>query len=164
MNPEMQDELYDIHDLWYQPWHENRLFLALILGMIIILLGLLIWYFYKKAKRDQPLTLADNIFKQIEEMNFEDMPIAYSELTSILKYYISERYHVQVDHKTDLEMQNSVVELIDEKYGSAVEEIFKRAADVKFGTMYISSEELQKDVTLTLQFVQETFSKQTVEG
>lgn len=162
MNPEMQDELYDIYDLWYQPWHENRYFLALAIVGGCCLLILLVWFFYKKNKPTKPLTLQEKVFKRLEEMNFEDMQEAYCALTSTLKLYISEKYDLHVDHKTDLEMQNSVVEIVDEKYGLAIREIFKRASDVKFGTKYISGEELQKDVTLTMQFVQETFSKQSV--
>ena len=156
----MQDQLYDICDLWYQPWHENKYYLSLAIIAGCFLLCTVIWFVYKKLKKEKPLNLQEQIFKRLEEMNFDEMKEAYSEITFCLKKYISEKYGVSIKHKTDLEVQNSVVEIVDEKYASGVQEIFKRASHVKFDTIYISSDELQKDVAFSMQFVQETFSQQ----
>lgn len=153
----MQEELYDICGLWYQPWHENKYYLGLAVVAGCFLLGATIWVVYKKINKKRPLNLQERIFKRLEEANFDEMKEAYSEITFCLKKYISEKYGVSIEHKTDLEVQNSVAEIIDVKYGLGVQEIFKRASHVKFGTIFISGDELQKDIAFSMWFVQETF-------
>jgi len=176
MNPEMQDQLYDIYGLWYQPWYHNKYYFSLAVIAGLCLFGLITWFVHKTwfEKYDEE-TVEENVFgliflaeSQIEgdKKNVQD---GYAFLTHAMRLYISEKYERPVGHLTDLEIQNVLVSCVGEKYGPKLQDLFKRSASVKFQSGNLSNLELRdfvsdlkKDIELARQFFMEAVENQNI--
>ena len=166
MIPEMKDQLYDIYDLWDYPWYYNKVYLSVVI-ILFLFFSIGAFSLYKKIKgrkRNKKLSFKESIFNQLELIGLQDIKSGYFDLTACLKLYIEKRYGVPVQKETDLEIQNVIVRLIDEKYVSQVQAIFKRAFDAKFGASTFQGSELKDDVSFVKQFIKETIEQQNTKG
>ena len=175
MNNEMQDQLYDIYDLWYQPWYQDtwNISLAIIAACFFVMIA---WFVYKTwFKRVKVVTLEDRVFGLLslaDEIILKSplsLNAAYLSLSAAIKLYISEVYKVHVDHLTDVEIQNVLVKLLGEKYGEKMQEVFKHAAQVKFQQQNLSgldgrdaAEAFYSDMEFVRQFIRETINNQGI--
>lgn len=148
----MQDQLYDIYDLWYQPWYQNKwyLFLAAIGGLTV--LGLLIFairFFWPSKKRNK--TWQDELYELLElaeSIKSVDLKKSYFFLTHAVRLYISKKYGHSVMHLTDLQIQNVLERSVKEQYTKGLKDIFIHGFERKFQILEQTDRQKQDDTAL----------------
>jgi len=105
------DNLYDIYDMWNLPFWQTTEFFVAVSGIIIIPLIFIIWRilvrFYKKPKiespRDRALRELNGLIIQVDPTRVQSKQFYFS-LTAIIKNYLCNHYHINVDGLTDEEL------------------------------------------------------------
>ena len=94
---------------------------------------------------------------------------AYIPLSLAVKLCLSEKCNVNVNHLTDVEIQEVFMQMLNEKYSVKMAEVFKRASELKFQQQDVSALEavdlrdvLREDIHFVRTFFRETINKQGV--
>jgi hypothetical protein len=156
--------LYDVYDIWYKPFWYSWWFLTL-LGVIFLLLGalfVLLWY----KKTEKALKLREPWRETLQQLNAlevekyqnpETHKAFYNALLLILKKYVSFRYRLPLQGKTEAEMiqemQNAGIDtVLVEQFSS----IMQGAVIIKFSDQASACEHMRHDVMRSIDFVKGT--------
>ena len=156
--------IYDLYDIWYEPFWCKPWFIPSILLLFLLLFSLLIWYFLKKRKKKKiikdPWDHALQKMNALNLKNFADTKIHkkfYSQVTTILKEYYSRRYGLFLQSKTDEE----VVEIIySSEFPHSLYEslrgIFQGAQYIKFANQDAAVERIKNDLKISMELIKKT--------
>jgi len=174
MSVDMQDQLYDIYDLWYQPWYENKWYfsLAMIAGLLVLIALIFFVRFLfgnKKRKKTWQDRLSE-VLNQAETSRDIDIKQSYFFLTRAIRLYLSHKYGLKVMHLTDLQMQNVLERSLKEQYTKGLKGVFERGLQYKF--QILEQTELEKrdhvvlfdrDMEFVRGFIRDTISQDNTE-
>ena len=105
-----QNGLYDIYGMRHVPFWQTNLFLAGLIISLIVLTVVLVWSLVRVYKRIQQATAWAVALRRLngliisEKVSKEEGKQFYFALTRILKRYLSRRYKLYLQGKTDQEM------------------------------------------------------------
>ncbi len=160
-------ELFDLYDLWYEPFWHKPWFWPIVVTVILLLAALVVYWFVKKRMKTK------QIIKEPWQEALEQLAILkvhecksitarkqfYSNLTYILKRYLIRRYGIALESKTDEEIiviiQNSEfpVELF-----ATLSTIFNGAQYIKFAHQDAALEQMNYDLEHTISIIKSTGS------
>jgi hypothetical protein len=108
-------EVYDLYDVWYQPWWLSTpaKIVWAILGVIIVCL--LVWLCIRLIRANTKISYVQKALQQCAYLrkNADTLELAfvYAQLTALLKDYIERRYQVRLKPFTDQEVVVQVNQL-----------------------------------------------------
>ena len=134
-------ELYNLYDLWYEPFWHKPWFLLVIVSVALLMVALLLFWLIKirkktKQRLKEPGQEALDQLTMLQQQVHECKSVVsrkqfYSNLTRILKRYLVRRYGFALESKTDEE----VVLII--RNSEFPIELFKSLSTVFNGALYI---------------------------
>lgn len=157
-------QLYDIYDVYYNPWFLQSWFLAILGGLVLCLIGYLVYRWYKKREKPKMTywqeTLA--IINRLEMAELTESPKEfYSLLTAAFKNYITQRFQAPLASATDQEFlaalqSNSAIPtwIYDD-----AQQIFEGLMFVKFAHGQAGLERMMHDVKIFKTIVLKTLPK-----
>ncbi len=157
--------IYELYDLWYQPFWLHCMFLFVIGAILIFVIGIVIWMIYKKKNIKKKLPPWDKALRNLERLKpehfegYERRKEFYIELTRILKTYLSIRYSIDLLDKTDYESLKNLQRCI----GSSLlleklETIISGAVWAKFAPQDIIQQKMTEHLSETILIVKSTKS------
>jgi hypothetical protein len=158
-----QNQLYDIYPTWHVPFWQTTWFfwLMMLIGSIILaalITGFIMWKRkYKKPKTawEQALS-ALNLLGQ-RAMHPRESKEFYTQLTSILKRYLQERYEIPVMGKTDQELIASLESLDVLKDAPVLlQEVIEGSTIIKFANVQSGQERMHQDLDRCRVFITTT--------
>lgn len=165
MSTTRMDEFYDIYGLWHIPWWQLPIVKIVGVGAAGILLLVLLLYILKKlTSRKKRLSVWDVAKRDLEILGTPDMlnkltaKIFYSQLTTVVKQYMCNRYGFDIVGKTDRE----ILKFLDEQIVfprdlmPIVDDIFGHASQIKFANSAGIVEQMQSDLALSMRLIKET--------
>ncbi len=164
MGAENGIKIYELYGLWYEPFWKHPYFIIFLILFILLILTLFVWIIKKiKAKRkviQDPWQEALTQLKALDLTLFQDQEthkIFYSHLTSILKNYLSQRYDLMLEGKTDQEV---VMLLANSSFPSDLHNylkpIMQEALTIKFANYYAAIERMRYDLMHSIDIVRNT--------
>jgi hypothetical protein len=164
------DEFYDIYGLWHIPWWQQPI--VKIVGVVaagIFLLVLLVYILKKLTSRKKRLSAWEIAKRDLAILGTPDMlneltaKIFYSQLTTVVKQYMCNRYGFDIVGKTDREILTFLDEQVvfPRDLMSIVDDIFGHASQIKFANSVGIVEQMQSDLALSMRFIKETIPLQS---
>jgi hypothetical protein len=150
-------QLHDIQDYlpvpwWKQPWPYMIVLAAL------LLITLIVWYF-KRKNRVIPLTLAQQVERDIGLLVIDEYKAAefYLQLTALIKFYLQQRFAIPIQDKTDTELLASLdAYALPEQIVGELKELFGRVTEIKFARVPVSKETMAHDKQRALALIKLT--------
>lgn len=171
MNSSPMDQLYDIYDVWHQPWWQHSVVKVSILVMLLMVLVALVAYVIKKlSRRKKPVPAWQKALHEFHRLESSGMlneaaaKMFYTELTFILKHYIHKRYGFDIEGKTDRE----ILVFLDEQIIFprdliiVLQDILDHASSIKFANCAGLIEQMKHDLALSVRLVKESMPKQSI--
>ncbi len=158
----MQDiELYDLYDVWYQPWWQSTSVRVVVLVVVIAVLSCLVWLSRRWMHRAQPVPYDQKILMQCQQLKQNstmlEMPLLYAQLTTLLKEYLEKRYNVYLASLTDQELLAHVGELgMQEPQIALIRQLLVYSVPVKFDDQQTAIEDPIIHIALLEQLIKET--------
>ncbi len=163
MIDEHKDQLFDIYDMWYEPFWSKTWFLYFIIFLIIIVFGSVGWYLYKKYiyRKDSvdcsKVALRDlDHLKKFHIATVADSKDCYFRLSLIIKNYLASRYAIASLQLTDKEIIAQAHHVMDEHALDLLKQVLQSMTLLKFERQKALNEKLEKDIQILVQFVQIT--------
>ncbi len=161
--------IYDLYDIWYYPFWYSWWFIALISAILCCILFFVAWYWYQKVKKAKILkepwhdTLSSlSAFNVALFQEADRQKIFYTQLTEILKYYITRRYAIPLKGKTDQEFLDSVKESnFPEDLYPHLASIMQGAVLIKFAHQSAISEHMRYDLMRSINIIKQTIPHRT---
>lgn len=157
-NPELQ--LYDIYGLWHIPFWQRAWFKVSVFLLVCLLLGAAIYFLIKKYKqRLIKLSAWQIAFNTLDALKLFQNPVQsaryYSELTNLLKIYISDRFGVDVRSLTDQQMCDYIDEhLAYDRHKEGLKQIFSAGMLIKFAHHDALEKQMADDWQYAYEFIQ----------
>ncbi len=159
------NDLYPSYGMWHRPFWQAMSFYILLAIVASLILGVILWYVFKKyrAAQQQPLspwqTALIELLKLKQELAQKTIlgKTFYFRLTWIFKKYLHERYGFEVYGKTDeelfmyLEGVGLSTDLVDD-----LRVIFEGSLDIKFAHQEAMLDRLNRDLEMSLEFIKKT--------
>ncbi len=158
--------LYDIYETWHIPFWQTTWFYILMYSFMSLIIIFIIYFIIKKIKsRSQnKLSFSEQALRDIEllrsQMNGKEF---YIQLTAILKRYIAQRYHVDVESKTDDELIAYLGKkhFFNETLLDDISSIFAGIVTIKFAHAQASQEKMEHDYHKAIAFINQTKKEET---
>lgn len=155
---------YDIYDIWYTPIWKTSLFLLVTCTIIVIIISLVAYLLYKKYRKRKrtlkPWEIALYKLHAIKLDQFEDRKEFYFELTYLLKIYLSERYNLDLEGKTDQELIETIQKnKFPKDLLERLEKIFIGAVTIKFAHEDVVLMTMEQDLKRGIEIVRNTIPK-----
>ncbi len=158
-------ELFDLYDLWYEPFWHKPWFWPLVFSVIFLLIMLVLYWGIKKRMKTKQIIKEPwqealeqlTILKVHEYKSITARKQFYSNLTYILKRYLIRRYGIALESKTDEELiviiRNSEfpVELF-----ATLSTIFNDALYIKFAHQDAAFQQMNHDLEHTISIIKST--------
>ncbi len=161
----MQDiEVYDLYDVWYQPWWQSTTAKYAVLVVVILLFLGLVWFLMKWLRKTQPMPYDQKILMQCQQLKKNsalfEMPFLYAELTALLKEYLAKRYNAHLASLTDQELLAHIGELgMQEAQIASVQKLLLYSVPAKFDDHQTALEDPVIHIMLLEQLIKETQSQ-----
>lgn len=160
---ENQDQLIDIYDIWYEPivrwsWFKNSMLLLAGFFLVLILYRIYAKYLKKKQVVDCAIVAHKDleILKNFHIANEQDSKYCYFSLSSIMKNYLSSRYHSLFIQWTDKEIIEYAPRYMSRQDVQLLTQILQGMTFVKFEHEIPSGKKLEKDIDLIQEFIHNT--------
>lgn len=154
-------EIPDIYDISYHPWWMQSWFLYVFFTLSFLVIIGVTYFYYKKNKKIPKKTAQEKAFeklKELEKSTTHNHKEFYMEVTSILKQFFYDQYHIDVIGATDAEL----LKKIDESYliSSTIIEHIKTILDgvtlIKFANASAAKEQMQEALGLSFSIIDST--------
>lgn len=160
---QLQDQLYDIYGVIYQPFWQGRWFFWMSILSTIAVLAIFIffifrWWLNRKSKLtywQQALHELACLYAEIEDANRESDYI-YKEMMRILKEYCSVRYEQNMQSCTDDEFIIQLQEYVPSDQLEPLRQLIPRAVEVKFAGEKAAQRIMLEDALHLHQFIKKT--------
>lgn len=158
--PQPPQDLGEVYDIWYTPWWRTTWGYGILALSGLICVLCIFWVFkkYMPKKEEKPEIKAYKALAKLTHKDFkmfDDYKIAYTQLVSILKIYVQERYNVSALSETD----NSFLQILPVEK-ALIEPLVQRAQFIKFDDMHrnaaLSREQVLADIAQAQLFVKHT--------
>lgn len=147
----MQEQFFDIYDLYYEPFYTKPLFWAFIILVFFTVFSLL-FYFLKK-KKVHKLTYWELALQELSMLNVaqcdskEKLKKFYFTLSEILKTYLQVRYGISLRGKTDDEVLIYLKSIgVDENVSKILHDVLLGSVQVRFGDVLAMQDQAVKDL------------------
>lgn len=156
--------MYDLYDLWYEPFWHKSWFWPVVMSLLVLLVCFIIWFVLSKRKQTvvvkTPWQEALDKFAQVDLEHFKDSSKHkqfYSEITLILKNYLSRRYGLILASKTEQEVIGVITssEFPDFQLENLTA-IFQGALFVKFANQNAAFQKMVHDLNVSKGIVEST--------
>lgn len=157
-------QMYDIYDVWYQPFWQQTWFLVSGIIVVLIFMGIVGRWLYNRQKTEiilTPYERALTSFYHLQKSKMDSPKQFYSGLTSTLKQYLQNRYQLFLLGTTDDEMrvilkkENNVPPEVEIK----VDAILQDVVLIKFADKKAAKEQMEKALKESIALVEETKEK-----
>ncbi len=153
--------LDDVYDIWYtsfwQTWVGYAILLALLLGGILLLCGLIKTLYFQRwgSTKERALRRLKGLSKKVEHKSIASKKV-YQELTDTMKSYAQSQY--EMPHgMTDFEFTSWLAGVgCTKEHCNDITRIVSDAQAVKFGFARILKKQVQKDIKVLISFIEET--------
>lgn len=157
---EQATELYDIYDVYYEPWWLNEWLWYATYATVGIAACVGIYVLIGKFRSQKKLPYWQKALLQIERLgnDLDNPKLFYGQLTDILKQYLQERYALPLVGKTDtellaaLEHDNAVPSTLYQD----IKQIFDGVVYVKFAHHLVAVEQMRHAQRTAVKIVKET--------
>lgn len=160
----LDDELRDIKGFQGIELPDWVIYLLIIAG--IALVGWLIYRYIKNLKKPKPLTIVEQAFKRLGELDTGLSPkIFYLRYSEIVKSYLDERLKISTLDKTVEEMQDILTSEphIETSQALAFMRMFNRADLAKFAREPIDVDQKLADIATTKEIITSIENKLSLE-
>ncbi|MBT3455583.1 hypothetical protein HN446_00810 [bacterium] len=152
-----QDTIYDIYDVWFEPfWHTwwFKVIVAVLVATILILFAFFVWKKFLRKKTflwDSCLEGLDKIkvnylLSDEKMLSKKHNKMYYINLIDCLKLYLCKRYGFSSLGDTDLEMVGILRKMnVDKFVSNSVEKIFDGAISIKFAQQSVVKKQMESD-------------------
>lgn len=165
MEPIRIYELYDT--LWYKPFWSYSLFWWAIGLFFAVILTFITWLVLKKMKKNNEVLPWDRALQDLERLKpeyfngYERRKEFYSEITRILKTYLSARYSIHLHDKTDYESLKDLQYVVgSSQILEKLEEIMSGAVWAKFAPDDVVNKKMVEHLSESKIIVKKTKSSQ----
>ena len=159
----MQEQgFYDIYGVWYVPFWQRPLFFWISVGLIVLLLGLVVWYLITKyrAQKKENIPYWQQSLNQLASLKQGNVAtvtqgsLFYAQLTAILKQYMQVRYGFDARGKTD----DEVIAMLEHKqfnpqYLNQLKTMFQGSLYIKFANVQAAQQQIEKDLDDAVNFI-----------
>jgi len=158
--------LYDIYTTHHIPFWQTTWFYSCIVTIISLILLFVVYHIIKKikARKKTQVPFWEQSLRAIKQLKID---IAqgkqfYAKLTTILKRYITVRYHVNVENKTDDELIAYLADkkLLDELLLDDLRSIFTGSVTIKFANAQAAQEQMERDYSKAINFINKTIEQE----
>jgi hypothetical protein len=162
-------QIYELYDLWYTPIVKQWWFIGLIITICLVIIGALIFWIVRIKKsrhsiKDPWQEALDSLYA-IDLKLFEDPEqhrLLYHTLTKILKKYISKRYSLDLEGKTDAECLTILAcSSFPHDLQIPLRNILESAITIKFAHQEAILEHMRFDILRSIDIVRNTIPKQS---
>ena len=157
--------MYELYDIWYEPfWHEPW-FWYFVGFLGFILLGIIVWFCFVKKRKTKatvhvPWQEALASLKAINLDLYSDHlmhKVFYVELTTVLKTYLSKRYQLQLASCTDQEVAKIISKSsFPTHLVGPLERIVNGALVIKFANKDAAVEQMKYDLIRSIDIISQT--------
>lgn len=158
--------LYDIYGIWHQPFWQTMWFKYVYVSLIslaLFLFGIFVGYKLFIKIRKKKYTAWERALMQLEQLKKksfrtrEDAKEAYSEITAILKTYLSDRYGWPVATATDDELAMYVQSSpMSEDLTQQIKVTLSGAVIIKFANQDALESQVINDIDRAIKIIQVT--------
>ncbi len=162
--------LFDLYDLWYEPlWHKSWFWWLICLFVFSVIVLGVFWFIRKRRAHKHGIekTPWQIALERLEYIKLEDYndpashKLFYSELTAILKRYLTGRYDVHLESKTDEEVIIVVRESeFPKELLDRLSSIFHGALYIKFAHQDAAYQQMQHDLERSIDIITTTATEQ----
>ena len=154
-------ELYDLYDVWYQPWWHHWAVKATAIALAVVCVAGIMWVIVRRFRRPKPqpfwqiaLAHCAQLKSQIAQ---KPLPVLYAQMTRILKTYIALRYGVTVSSATDQELTQLLDQLaLGQEQKTAMQELLIQAVPAKFAHTQRDMQAVTRDIADLERFINKT--------
>jgi hypothetical protein len=162
--PEKQIRIYDLYDLWYEPFWQKPWFIVLASVLSVMLLIGFVWLLmYYRKKQKSLLTPWQEALQDLENLVHENYNLPtkhkefYQQVTAVLKKYLSRRYGCVLVSKTDQEIITVLAQTeFSQDLRQQLEEIMQGAVFIKFANQQAIKEQMKLDLQRAQELVRKT--------
>lgn len=166
------DKLCDIYAYEFVPfWHTSSFYLLVGITIVMLLIGISIWYYRWRFKQRTRETAWQKAFKALSEIGAQKLShklaykAAYFSLTVTIKAYLYEEHGWPVLHKTDEELITFLQSKnIDKNTIELLEQIVQGMLEIKFADAQALQENYQRHIQCAQEFIKQTIKQQTDEN
>jgi hypothetical protein len=166
-------DIKDINDI-IQVEKPNEILHLIILGVLVMYLIFGLWYFFKNKSKEElapkakplqhiSLNLYDKYLHAVQQLasreyvSHNEFKPFYTELSEILRSYLSERYHIPALEQTTQEILKATKHMSGaKKQRPHIKEVLGYADLIKFAKANATSEIAQQHIALVIQILKET--------
>jgi len=154
-------ELYDLYDVWYQPWWQHWSVKIIGLSLLFLVVAGAIWSLVRRFTRaaavpywQRALDQCSSLKAQLDQL---EPPVIYAQLITILKTYIAARYIHTTRSATEKELMIIIQELaISDVQKSHLKQLLMQAVPVKFATEKPGLQVITADIDALQGFINTT--------
>lgn len=157
-------QMYDIYDVWYQPFWQQTWFLVSGIIVVLLLIGVVSYWFYNRQKSGIVITADEQALSSLYHLQKHKMDSSkqfYTGLTRTLKRYLQERYKLFLSGTTDDEMRVFLKKekKVPQEVESKVDTILQDVVLIKFADQKAAKEQMEKVLKESIALVEETKEK-----
>jgi len=166
----MQEQgFYDIYGVWHVPFWQRPWFVWISIGFVLCILILLSWYLIKKYRTRnkkqipywQDAVNKLTILKQQNIATVEQGSKFYAQLTTILRYYLQNRYGFDMRGKTD----DETIRILEDKQFDPrsleqLKPIFHGGLYIKFANAQAIQQQIEKDLHAAQDFIKSSLKQE----
>ena len=154
-------ELYDLYDVWYQPWWHHWAARAAGILLLVLCIAVILWVIFRRVIRPKVEPFWQIALAQCAALKHQmpdlPLPVIYVRMTNILKTYIATRYARTVSSATDHELTQLLDELaICQEQKSKMQELLVQAVPAKFAHTERDMQAVTRDIADLEHFINET--------
>jgi len=159
-----QLQMYDIYDVWYQPFWQQTWFLVTGIVVVLVLMSAIGYWLYNKQKAEIVLTADEQALVRLyhlQSSTTDSQKQFYSRLTSTLKQYLQERYQLLLSGTTDDEMLTLLKKNKDipQEVETKIDAILQDVVLIKFADQKTVRGQMDKALKESIALVKETKEK-----
>ncbi|MEX0940890.1 MAG: hypothetical protein WDZ41_06040 [Candidatus Babeliales bacterium] len=167
MNNITEIPIYDLYGLWYKPFWKEPWFLVLLLMLFLIFFAAITFWFVWKRNNIMPTKEywqeALEQFSALDIDRFlkdEAYAVFYFKLTQVMKKYLSLRYGLPLESKTDEEVITIIrTAEFPLEFFADLSKIFDSAVFIKFAKQNTIHENMKNDLSICINIIKKTYHK-----
>jgi hypothetical protein len=158
-------DIHDIKPLAALSWYQRQWFVAATVALAVLLLAGILYYWQKRRRRPNPEVnlikppdqIAQELLKEIVEVQHMDGKTFYFQLSAILRDYIQGRFGLNAPDLTTEELLPRLTQLpLDGGLADDLRTLFQSSEPIKYANGAAFAHQMQQDWLFAQRFVAET--------
>jgi hypothetical protein len=163
---EQEIRLYDLYDIWYEPFWVQRWFVVMLSILFFFALGFFMYWLMLKRRKKHVLSSSGRALAALKELNtsvyVNNGKQFYTELCTIIKNYLQERYSINLTDKSDHEIMLLFQTRDDApEVAQQLETVLYGAVTIKFAQHKAAQEQMAHDLQTCILLVEKTQQPQS---